>query len=175
MSSKLAPHPRLPTTRIARLELGLLLMFRHSHAQESAAHSFSRVEEELVVSSPPAPGVARQLLPDTVDIERRMYETMPKSDLTAGMVKGEDGRTRFKIIEFWRAMEPRYPLHAAIAFRVYSVLPTEANCERVFSRAGSNMAHMRRNTKPKTLSALVMVGCYLQNHGDIEEEDEESK
>ena len=95
MSSKLAPHPRLPTTRIARLELGLLLMFRHSHAQESAAHSFSRMEEELVVPSPPAPGVARQLLPDTVDIERRMYETMPKSDLTAGMVKGEDGRTRY--------------------------------------------------------------------------------
>ena len=40
-------------------------------------------------------GLARQLLPDTVDIERRMYETMPKSDLTAGMVKGEDGRTRY--------------------------------------------------------------------------------
>ena len=66
---------------------------------------------------------------------------MPKSDITAGMVKGEDGRTRFKIIEFWRAMEPRYPLHAALAFRVYSVLPTEANCERVFSRAGNNMDH----------------------------------
>lgn len=30
----------------------------------------SRMEEELVVPSPPAPGVARQLLPDTVDIER---------------------------------------------------------------------------------------------------------
>ena len=110
VSSKLAPHPRLTTMRIARLELGLLLMFRHNHAQESAAHSFSRMEEELAVPSPPAPGVARQLLPDTVDIERRMYETMPKSDLTAGMVKGEDGRTRFKIIDFWRAMGPRYPL-----------------------------------------------------------------
>ena len=91
------------------------------------------------------------------------------------MVKGEDGRIRFKIIEFWRAMEPRYPLHAALAFRVYSVLPTEANCERVFSRAGNNMTHLRRNTKPKTLSALVMVGCYLNNHNDIEDEDEDSK
>jgi len=112
---------------------------------------FSRMEEELVVPSPPAPGVARQLLPDTVDIERRMYETMPKSDLTAGMVKGEDGRTRFKIIEFWRAMKPRYPLHAALAFRVYSVLPTEANCERVFSRAGNNMTHLRRNKTQDTV------------------------
>jgi hypothetical protein len=53
---------------------------------------FSRMEEELVVPSPLASGVAPQLLPDTVDIERRMYETVPKSDLTAGMVKGEDGR-----------------------------------------------------------------------------------
>ena len=117
MSSKLAPHPRLPTTRIARLELGLLLMFRHSHAQESAAHSFSRMEGELVVPSPPAPGVARQLLPDTVDIERRMYKTMPKSDLTAGMVKGEDGRTRYPLK---KKMEPRYQLHASLAFRVYT-------------------------------------------------------
>ena len=53
------------------------------------------MEEELVVHLPSAPGVAQQLLPDTVDVERRMYETMPKSDLTAGMVKGEDGRTRY--------------------------------------------------------------------------------
>jgi hypothetical protein len=105
------------------------------------------MEEELVVPSPPAPGVARQLLPNTVDIERRMKKSMPKSDLTAGMVKGEDGRTRFKIIDFWRAMEPRYPQHAALAFRVHSVLPTEANCERIFSRAGNSMTQLRRNTK----------------------------
>ena len=70
-------------------------------------------------------------------------------------------------------MEPIYPLHAALAFRVYSVLPTEVNCERVFSRAGNNMTHLRRNTKPKTLSVLVMVGCYLNNHNDIEVEDED--
>ena len=46
-----------------------------------------------MVPSPPAPGVASQLLPDIVNIERRMYETMPKYDLTAGMVKGEDGHS----------------------------------------------------------------------------------
>jgi hypothetical protein len=54
-------------------------------------------------------------------------------------------------------------------------LPTEVNCERVFSRAGNNMTHLRRNTKPKTLSVLVMVCCYLNNHNDIEDEDEDSK
>ena len=36
------------------------------------------------------------------------------------------------------------------------------------------MDHLRRNTKPKTLSALVIVGCYLNNHNDIEDEDEDS-
>ena len=72
-------------------------------------------------------------------------------------------------------MEPRYPLHAALAFPVYLVLPTEANCERVFSRTGNNMDHLRRNTKPKTLSALAMVGCYLNNHNNIKDEDEHSK
>jgi hypothetical protein len=72
-------------------------------------------------------------------------------------------------------MEPRYPLHAALAFRVYSLLPTKANCERVFSCSGNNMTHLRRDMKPKILSALVMVGCYLNNHGDIEDEDEDSK
>ena len=135
MSSKLAPHPRLPTTRIARLELGLLPGFRHSHARSRKRSTlFSRMEEELVVPSPSAPGFARQLLSDIVDVERRvLYETMPKSDLTFGMVEGEDGRNRFNIIEFWRTREPRYPL----AFPVYSALPTEANCERVFSRIGN--------------------------------------
>ena len=58
------------------------------------------MEEELVVPAPSAPGVARQLLPGTVDVERRMYETMPKSGLTSVMVKGEDGQNRFNIIEF---------------------------------------------------------------------------
>ena len=137
MSSKLAPHPRLPTTRIARLELGLLLGFRHSHARSSSRKRstlFSRMEEELVVPSLSAPGFARQLLSDIVDVERRvLYETMQKSDLTFGMVKGEDGRNRFNIIESWRTREPRYPL----AFPVYSALPTESNCERVFSRIGN--------------------------------------
>jgi hypothetical protein len=135
MSSKLAPHPRLPTTRIARLELGLLLGFRHSHARSRKRSTlFSRMEEELVVPSPSAPGFARQLLSDIVDVERRvLYETMQKSDLTFGMVKGEDGRNRFNIIEFWRTREHRHPL----AFPVYSALPTEANCERVFSRIGN--------------------------------------
>ena len=61
------------------------------------------------------------------------------------------------------------------AFRVHSVLPTEANYERDFSRAGNNMIHLRRNTKHKTLSALMMVGCYLNNHDDIEDEDADSK
>ena len=104
MSSKLAPHPRLPTTRIARLELGLLLGFRHSHARSRKRSTlFSRMEEELVVPSPSAPGFARQLLSDIVDVERRvLYETMQNSDLTFGMVNGEDGRNRFNIIEFWR-------------------------------------------------------------------------
>jgi hypothetical protein len=59
------------------------------------------MEEELVVPSPSAPGVARQLLSGTVDVERRiLYGTMPMSDLTFGMVKGEDGRNQFNIIEF---------------------------------------------------------------------------
>ena len=100
---------------------------------------------------------------------------MRKFDLTAGMEKDGDGKTRFNNIAFWRAMEPRCSLHAALVFRVYFVLPTEANCERVFSRAGNNMTHMRRNTKLKTLSTLVMVGCYLQNHDDIEDEYKDSK
>jgi hypothetical protein len=43
------------------------------------------------------------------------------------------------------------------------------------SRTGNNMDHLRRNTKPKTLSALAMVGCYLNNHNDIKDEDEDGK
>ena len=130
-----AASSTLPTTRIARLELGLLLGFCHSHARSRKRSTLSsRMEEELVVPSPSAPGFARQLLSDIVDVERRvLYEIMPKSDLTFGMVKSEDGRNRFNIIEFWRTREPRYPL----AFPVYSALPTEANCERVFSRIGN--------------------------------------
>ena len=73
MSSKLAPHPRLPTTRIARLELGLLPGFRHNHARSRKRSTLlSRMEEELVVPSPSAPGFARQLLSDIVDVERRV-------------------------------------------------------------------------------------------------------
>lgn len=119
MSSKLAPHPRLPTTRIARLELGLLLGFRHSHARSRKRSTlFSRMEEELVVPSPSSPGFARQLLSDIVDVERRvLYEKIDSTLLNSGVQGNPD----------------THPL----AFPVYSALPTEANCERVFSRIGN--------------------------------------
>ena len=102
----------------------------HSHARSRKRSTlFSRMEEELVVPSPSAPGFARQLLSDIVDVERRvLYETMPKSDLTFGMVKGEDGRNRFIIIEFWRTREPRYPHLHFLCTRPCRPKPTASVC-----------------------------------------------
>ena len=131
MSSELRPLANLVDSN---LDLIASHPYRPGKFAKLDVDMVSRMEEELVVPSPSAPGFARQLLSDIVDVECRvLYEIMPKSDLTFGMVKSEDGRNRFNIIELWRTREPRYLL----AFPVYSALPTEANCERVFSRIGN--------------------------------------
>ena len=36
------------------------------------------------------------------------------------------------------------------------------------------IGHIDMWTKPKTLSTLVIVGCYLNNHNNIEDKDEDS-
>ena len=78
--------------------------------------------------------------------------------------------SHFNVIKFWVKMEPRLPLHSALACRVYCALPTEANCERVFSLSGNTVTKFRHRLGPKTLSALVIVGHHLRRHGDIESE-----
>lgn len=65
-------------------------------------------------------------------------------------------------------MEHRLPVHSALAFRVYAALPTEANCERVFSFSGNTVTKLRHRLDPKTLAALVVVGIYLRKHGSLE-------
>ena len=51
--------------------------------------------------------------------------------------------------------------------RVFGCLPTEANCERVFSAAGNTMTQLRRSLGSKTLESLVFVGDYFKRHDSI--------
>ena len=59
---------------------------------------------------------------------------------------------------------------------VIGTLPTEANCERVFSRIGNNTWIIRGATRnPRHCPHIGdIVGCYLNNHNDIEDDDEDS-
>ena len=53
--------------------------------------------------------------------------------------------------------------------RVFGCLPTEANCERVFSAAGNTMTQLRRSRSlgSKILESLVFVGDYFKRHDSI--------
>ena len=76
---------------------------------------------------------------------------------------------KFNVVNFWTEMEPRMPLHSALALRVYSALPTEANCERTFlSLAGSTVTKLRHKLGPKAPTALVVVGVHIRRNGDLD-------
>ena len=97
-----------------------------------------------------------------------MYDNLTAGDLALGMHDG-----KFNVVKFWTKMEPRMPLHSTLALRVYSALPTEANCEGAFfSLAGSTVTKLRRKLGlgPKTPAALVVVGAHMRTNGDLDME-----
>ena len=102
-----------------------------------------------------------------IELERRVYDAISPDDIALGMHTGSDGSVHFNVLKFWDKMKGRLPLHATLAFRVYAALPTEANCERVFSMAGRTVTKLRHKLGPKTLQALVIVGCHLKKNDDI--------
>ena len=69
----------------------------HSHARSRKRSTlFSRMEEELVVPSPSAPGFARQLLSDIVYVERRvLYEKIDSTLLNYGVQGNPDTHLHF--------------------------------------------------------------------------------
>jgi hypothetical protein len=76
---------------------------------------------------------------------------------------------KFNVVKSWTKMEPWMPLHSSLALRVYSALPTEANCERTFlSLACSTMTKLRHKIEPKTPAALVVVGARIRRNGDLD-------
>ena len=91
------------------------------------------------------------------------------ADLTAADLHyGMEG-SRFNPLLFWDKLKMRFPLHYLLAMRVICNLPTEANCERVFSAAGGTMSHLRRSLGSKNLEAMVIVGAYFKTHDKLEE------
>ena len=76
---------------------------------------------------------------------------------------------KFNVVKFWTKMGPQMPLHSTLALRVYSALPTEANCERAFFfLAGSTVTKLRRKLGPKTPAALAVVGAHIRKDGDLD-------
>jgi hypothetical protein len=93
-----------------------------------------------------------------------MYDNLTAGDLALGMYDG-----KFNVARFWTKMEPRIPLHSTLALRVYSALPTEANCERAFfSLAGSTVTKLRHKPGPKAPAALAAVGAHIRTNGDLD-------
>lgn len=63
----------------------------------------------------------------------------------------------YKVLDFWVKYHQQLPIHFLLACKTYSVLPTEANCERVFSFAGRVASALRTKLGSDMLEFLVRV------------------
>ena len=138
-------------------------IFHHQHLRAVRKKRRSTLLDRLQQIFP-AVGIAPTKKPTfSMDLKKRIYDATSDDDIALGMHEDKNSDMHFNVLKFWDKITGWLPLHATLAFRVCSALPTEANCERVFSLAGRTITKLRHHLGPKTLAALVIVGSHLKS------------
>ena len=92
-----------------------------------------------------------------IDEEKSRFAIVSPASIASA--SGEHG---FDKLKFWASMKDQLPIHYKLFRSVDTALPSEANCERVFSFAGRFLSDSRQRLSSLHLEETVSVAFRWQ-------------